>query len=292
MPFHWLHPVLLSIFYNTFTCGQYAEQLKFQESCVGTTMTMVCPQNYVPIVHRAAHAVNEDSSDCRYNSTDCFQDATDTVICGSQTSNCSIYAVRKPLNECESKLSTYFYVEYTCVPLSIDDPSKMHGICGGGGPLLLAMDHGVLRSPGYPRQFQITPSRCFVVIEALMGQVFRFWLTDLNIGPGSPTCPDDYIELSTMDQTFRHCGRKKFAYPHICSTRVMIAYQATRHSALYRGVQLYFEVINQTSSEPCSTMSSTPFTATSVSSTTISPFVALGIASPLRRIQICAGKRS
>lgn len=246
---------------------------------------MSCSVGYVPVVRKARFGVSQVVGNCRYTPTDCSKDAMDIVYCTNHQNECHVFASRVQLPECGNQQSTYLHVEYDCIPISMGDPSKVYNICNY--PTQITSDHGIIQSPGYPTSFQITPLACPLHIRIAEYQQIRFWLTDLAIGSSQNQCTNDFISITGDMESFQHCGSRTFSYPDLCSSNYLIEYKASTNLALYRGMELYFEISNRTTTNDCPRNSLPPSTP---QTQTTSTFTSSDVALPIRSFQLCAGK--
>jgi CUB domain len=282
-----------------FTHGQSVQSMAPVESCVPGTTTLRCANNFVPVVTSAFYGVAQIPNDCAYKTGDCIADAMNIIVCSSDTVACSIYGVKKKLPQCNDQMSSYLHIEYDCVPISMNNPAQVYDVCQNGSDI--TSDQGILRSPGYPSQFQTTTAECFRAIQVPSNKTIRLWLSDLNIGSSGIDCAKDHVFVVDSIQTYRHCGVKRLGYPYLCSPTILIQYFVTSKSTFYRGMRMYFDIVDRASNDGCPTTGGTitpvpdsTTTGTTIvpdSSTAAPPYVTLGIASPVRTFQICKGKR-
>jgi hypothetical protein len=267
-----------------------------QDSCVSTILTLRCPNNYVPIARSAFYGIASIGGSCSYTAGDCIADAMNIMVCVDDSIDCSIYVTPRKLAQCNDQVASYVHVEFDCVPISMTDSSKRYDVCQGSSNI--TSDHGIIESPGYPTQFQTTTSECFRAIHVPDNKTIRLWLTDLYIGSTATNCAADHVYVVDSIQTFRHCGFKRLAYPELCSTTVIIQYLVTTDIKTYRGLRMYFEIVDRPSNDICPDGTVTPVPSTTpagttnvLDTTTPTPvYVTLGIASPIRSFQLCAGK--
>jgi hypothetical protein len=289
---------LLHIISNTET--QYVQSQAPAESCSSSSITLRCPNSYAIIVKSAFYGVSKIPNQCSYTPGDCIADAMSTATCMLDSTQCNIYATRKKLPQCNDDFSSYMHIEYDCVPISMNDPSLEYNICQNSTPIVT--NQGVIRSPGYPTQFQTTPGECVRVITAPNNKTIRLWLTDLYIGsvPISATpCSKDYLIVVDSAEAIAQCGRKRFMYPYLCSSTILIQYLTVTSNAIYKGMRMYFEFIDRPANDGCSSsgITVTPFHETTSMSTVnpvITPlpplYAVLGIASSIVNFQLCRGK--
>ncbi len=291
-----IYTTLYILQYILFTNGQNVQTMPPQDICVPSSVTLRCPNNSVVIVRSASHGVSQISGSCSYKPGDCIVDSMSSVVCLTDSTQCSIYATQKKLPQCNDQTSSYFHIEYDCVPISMDDTSKEYNVCQNGTEI--TTDHGIIRSPGYPTQFQLTTSECLRVVHIPDDKTIRLWLSDLSIGSTSTNCANDHVYVVDNVQTFRHCGLKRYAYPYICSSTIIIQYLVQTIFSTYRGMRMYFEIIDRPVNDNCPKVTVTPVPSTTTTVTTIEPgsstnpsiYVILGISSPKRSFQICAGR--
>ncbi|CAF0789376.1 unnamed protein product [Adineta ricciae] len=273
--------------------GQYVQTMLMQETCVPVTVTLRCSNNYVAVVRSALHGVAQVAGSCSYQPGDCIVDSMSSVACLTDSIQCSIYATRKKLPQCNDQYSSYFRVVYDCVPISMDDSLKEYHVCQNGTEI--TTDHGILRSPGYPSQFQLTPVECVRTIHIPQNKSLRLWLTDLAIDSTSTNCANDYVYVVDNVQTYKQCGTKRYAYPYLCSSAVVIQYFVQHDFDSYRGMRMYFEIIDRPAHDSCPAVTVTPVPSITTPISTFEPgtttntpvYVLLGIASPIRSFQIC-----
>jgi hypothetical protein len=291
--------ILQNIF---FTDGQNVQPKPTEHACAASTLTLRCPNNYVVVVRDASYGVAQIAGKCTYSTGDCIADAMNIITCTTDSVLCGIYATRKKLPECNDQYSSYIRVEYDCVPMSMDDPAKEYNVCQTNGTEITT-DHGLIRSPGYPSQFQTTTAECIRAIHVPSDKTIRLWLSDLYIGSTSTNCANDHVYVVDSVQTHRHCGLKRYAYPYLCSSTILIQYLVKTQSTVlsrYRGMRMFFEIVDRPPNDGCPNSNGTviPEPPTTTAMTTIDPgipttapiYVILGIASPLRSFQICKGK--
>ena len=283
-----------------FTNGQKVQTMKPEDSCVPSMVTLRCPQNYVVVVRSASLGVAEISGTCNYSTGDCIVDAMNIITCLSDAIQCLTYATRRKLPQCNDRYADYIHIEYDCVPISMDDPSKEYNVCQDGTEI--TTDHGILRSPGYPTQFQTTTFECFRAIHVPNNKTIRLWLSDLYIGSTSTNCAKDHVFVVDSVQTYRHCGLKRYVYPYLCSTSIIIQYFVTTKFSVYRGMRMYFEIVDRLPNDNCPNSNGTVTHVPATTTTTVKPidpdtttptpiYVILGISSPVRSFQLCKGKQ-
>ncbi|CAF0750564.1 unnamed protein product [Adineta steineri] len=279
-------------------CMDRAEKLKEfieqkKEACVPSNITLRCPNNYVIVVRSASHGVAQISNTCSYKPGDCIVDSMNSISCLTDSTQCLIHATKKLLPQCNDQYSSYFHIEYDCIPISMDDTSKEYNICQNSTEI--TSDHGIIRSPGYPTQFQLTSFECFRFIHVSDDKIIRLWLTDLYI---DSNCINDHVYVVDNVQTYKHCGLQRYAYPYLCSSTIIIQYLVKNTFKEYRGMRMYFEIVNRPVNDNCPKLTVTPVPSTTITVTTIEPgtttntpiYVLLGIASPTRSFQLCAGE--
>jgi hypothetical protein len=262
-----------------------------QDTCVPSSLTLHCPKNYVVIIHTASYGVAQVPDSCSYKPGDCIVDGMSSISCLNDTIQCSIYTTKKKLPQCNDEYSSYFHVEYNCVPISMDDTSKEYNICQNSSTDITT-NHGIIRSSGY----QITTSECFRTIRIPDNKTIHLWLTDLYIDSTSTNCANDYVYVVDNVQTYKYCGLKRYAYPYLCSSTILIQYLVTTNLSIYRGMRMYFEIIDRSTYDNCPNSTVTPVPITTTIVPTIEPgpttntpiYVQLGIASPTRSFQICS----
>ncbi|CAF0779245.1 unnamed protein product [Didymodactylos carnosus] len=231
---------------------------------------------------------------CAYSTGDCIADATSGVTCGTDTISCLVYASSKKLPQCDDKNNNYLHIEYQCVPIIMQDSTKVYGVCQNSDTDITS-DHGIIISPGYPTQFQTTTNECFRSIHVPDNKLIQLWLTDLYIGSSpSQDCPKDHVLVVDSVSTYRHCNIKRFAYPLLCSSSIIIQYYATTNSVVYKGMRLYFEIVDRPPSIHCPQVTVTPVPLSTITgsttphlTTTLPLYAQLVIASPKFDIQLC-----
>jgi hypothetical protein len=279
-----------------FTNTQQVITQPTQISCVPGTVSVTCPFKYVAVVRNAFYGVSPVVDKCSYAIGDCVADATIPACPGDNA--CFIYFTRRKLPQCNDHFASYVHVEYDCVPISMDNSSQEYDICQGGTDI--TSDNGIIKSPGYPTQIHETVGECFRPIHVRDNQTIRLWITDLYIGSTSTNCADDHLLVVDSIQTYRYCGIKRYAYPYLCSSTIIIQYLIKTVFPNYRGMRMYFEIADRSINDGCpnSNGTVTPEPATPPPTTTSDPdltttvpiYVTLGIASPIRSLQLCKGK--
>ncbi|CAM4895743.1 unnamed protein product, partial [Rotaria socialis] len=210
-----------------------------QDSCSSSTMALRCSANYVVIVKSASYGVAQIAGSCAYTPGDCVADAMSAIACTTDAVFCNIFVKRKKLPQCNDNFNDYLHVEYDCVPLSMEDPAKEYNICQNSAGLI--GDYGILKSPGYPTQFQTTTAECFRSIQVPRNKTIRLWLTDLYIGSLLGNCVNDHVYVVDSIQTYRHCSRVRYSYPYICSSTIIIQYFVKTQLSIYRGMRMYYD---------------------------------------------------
>ena len=294
--------ILYILQYIFFTNGQNVQPKPTEHVCTPSTLTFRCPNNYVVVVRAASYGVAQIAGSCTYSTGDCIADAMNIIPCTTDSLTCAIYATRKKLPECNNQNSSYLRVEYDCVPVSMNDPAKEYNVCQPNSTEITT-DHGLVRSPGYPTQFQTTTQECIRAIHVPSNKTIRLWLTDLYIGSTSTNCANDHVFVVDSVQTHRHCGLKRYAYPYLCSSTILIQYLVKTPPTVlprYRGMRMFFEIVDRSPNDGCpnSNGTITPVPPTTTAITTIDPgtpttapiYAILGIASPLQSFQLCKGK--
>lgn len=266
--------------------------------CTPDTAVLECPNDYIPIIRSASYGVAQKIGSCEYTIGDCVSDAMSAMSCPTDSKTCSINLFRRRLSKCNDHYSDYVHIEYDCVPISVTDSSKVYIICQNAGNI--TSDHGIIHSPGYPTQYQTTTSECLGVIDVPHDKIIRLWLTDLSVGSPTVDCAEDHLYIVDSIQNYRDCGTKRFVYPYLCSSRILIQYLVSVAYSGFRGMRLYFEIAARSSNDGCPdpNITVTPIPVTTPSVTTIDPdlttnppiYVILGIASPVRSIQLCKSK--
>ena len=280
------------------TNGQNVQPMPPYDACVPQSISLRCPNNYVVVVKSASYGVAQIAGSCTYTPGDCIADAMSIVTCLTDNVQCNMYAVKKNLPQCNDRSNNYVHIEYDCVPISMDDSTQEYNVCQNNTEI--TSDRGIIKSPGYPTQFQTTPSECFRYIHVANNKAIRLWLSDLYIGVSGTNCANDHVFVVDSIQTHKHCGSKRIFFPTLCSSTIIIQYKITSGFSNYRGMRMYFEVIDRPANDNCPsqnvTVTSAPGTTTAI--TTIEPDVSttrpiyadLGIASPVISFQICKGK--
>ncbi|CAF4541058.1 unnamed protein product, partial [Rotaria socialis] len=274
--------------------------MKPQDSCSSSTMTLRCSANYVVIVKSASYGVARIAGSCAYTPGDCVADAMSAITCTTDAVFCNVFATRKRLPQCNDQFNDYLHVEFDCVPLSMDDPANEYNVCQNGTDI--TSDYGILKSPGYPTQFQTTTAECFRSIQVPRNKTIRLWLTDLYIGSLLGNCVNDHVYVVDSIQTYRHCSRVRYSYPYICSSTIIIQYFVKTQLLIYRGMRMYYDIIDRPANDNCpnsnvtvTTVRPTPGTTTTINqiiTTSTPPYVLLGIASPVLSFQLCQGQSS
>ncbi|CAM4856377.1 unnamed protein product [Rotaria socialis] len=211
--------------------------MKPQDSCSSSTMTLRCSANYVVIVKSASYGVARIAGSCAYTPGDCVADAMSAITCTTDAVFCNVFATRKRLPQCNDQFNDYLHVEFDCVPLSMDDPANEYNVCQNGTDI--TSDYGILKSPGYPTQFQTTTAECFRSIQVPRNKTIRLWLTDLYIGSLLGNCVNDHVYVVDSIQTYRHCSRVRYSYPYICSSTIIIQYFVKTQLSIYRGMRIF-----------------------------------------------------
>jgi hypothetical protein len=163
--------------YIVFSNGQYVQTMPTQHACVSSTVTLRCPNNYVIVTRSASYGVAQIPGSCTYSIGDCIADTMSTVACTTDSTQCSIYATRRKLLECNDQYNSYIRIEYDCVPISMEDSTKEYNVCQNGTEI--TSDNGILKSTGYPTQFQLTSVECIRTLRAPSNKTIRLWLSDL-----------------------------------------------------------------------------------------------------------------
>ncbi|CAF0759624.1 unnamed protein product [Didymodactylos carnosus] len=280
--------MLLSVV-KTFTSNDDRKRMAYRERIT----------SYLERAEQLKKLIKEQEGSCVYSTGDCIADAISSITCLTDGVTCIVFASKKNLPTCENKLSNYLHIEYQCVPIIMQDTSKVYDVCQTGD---ITSDHGIITSPGYPTQFQTTTNECLRAIHVPDNKLIQLWLTDLYIGSSpSQNCQKDHVLVVDSVANHRHCSMKRFTYPTLCSTTIFIQYYATTTSTSYRGMRLYFEIIDRPSNINCpqvtvtpAPLSTTPMTipfSTTPHMTTTAPIYAqLGIASPKIDVQLCKGQ--
>ncbi len=286
--------ITLYILQNIFCAnGQYVQSMPPKDSCVSTSITFLCPNNYVPIIRSAFYGISSVVGSCSYTPGDCVADAMNIMVCPDDSVDCSIYVTARKLSQCNDQVASYLRAEFECVPILMTDSAKTYYVCQDGTDI--TSDHGIIESPGYPTQFQTTTTDCFRAIHVPDNKTIRLWLTDLYIGSAVTNCSADHLFVLDSIQTYRHCGFIRLAYPELCSPTILIQYLVTTDIKTYRGLRMYFEIVDRAPNDFCPNGTVTPVPVTTtpiVPDTTTAPpaYAILGIASPIRSFQLCAGK--
>jgi hypothetical protein len=287
MIFRLLFITLYILQYTFFSNGQNVQTMHPQDSCVPGSASLHCPANYIIVVRSAFYGVAQTDGKCSYSNGDCIADAMNIVSCVTDSVQCLVYGTRKKLPECNDAYNSYIHVEYDCVPMSMDDPIKEYNVCQNGSEI--TTDHGILRSPGYPTQFQTTTAECFRLIHVPDNKIVRLWLSDLYIGSTSTNCDKDHVIVVDGLQQYRHCGLVRFSYPYLCSSTIKIQYFVTTDLPQYRGLRMYFEIFDRPENDGCPDPDATTTIDPGIT-TTVPSYVDLGIASPIQSFQLCKGK--
>jgi len=269
-----------------------------KEACVGGTVAVDCPAKFVAVVKSAFYGVGQTANLCKYTQGDCLADAMNIVNCNDDQFKCAIYPLRKKLSECRDQYSTYIRIEYDCVPIEMDRATSIYNICQND--TVFTSSNGIIRSPNHPSPFQVTKNECILTLTAPQDKQISLWLTDLYVGSTLSTCTRDHVIVVDDIQSFRFCAKKRFAYPYLCSSSIIIQYRANTSLSIYRGMRMYYEFTDRIPNDGCpafnGTLTPEPETTTIVTtttnaliSTTLPPYVQLGIASPVVNFQICRG---
>jgi hypothetical protein len=289
-----IYLILFILQHILFTNGQYVQTMPPQDVCVPSSTTLHCPNNYVAVVRNAFYGVALIVGSCSYSLGDCIADTMSQITCTTDSVECTIYATRKKLPQCNDQSANYFHIEYDCVLMSMDDSAKEYNVCQNGTEI--TTDYGILKSPGYPSQFQTTTTECFCAIHVPSDKAIRLWLSDLYISPTDVNCQKDHIYIIDSVDTYQHCGIKRYAYPYLCSSAIIIQYSVTTNNAMYRGMRMYFEIVDRSPNDNCPNPNGaiTPIQSTTTTNpditTTIPIYATLGIASPVVSFQLCKRK--
>ena len=295
--FLWITLCLLQTIVTT--NGQTVQSMPPTESCAASTVTLRCPNDYVVVVRSAFYGVARATNLCSYKLGDCIADTISTVICTTDSTTCSVFASKKKLPQCNDEMSSYINIEYDCVPIRLQDPARVYEVCDNTSNI--TTDSGIIRSPGHPTQYQQVTTECLRAIIVPKEKAIRLWLSDLYIGSTAANCANDHVYVSDNLQTFRFCGSKRFAYPYLCSSTILIQYLAKSPLSIYRGMRMYFDTVDRSPNDVCpdsnATITPIPGSTTTPSTTTEPGFVSttpvyagLGIASPVMNFQLCRGK--
>ena len=286
--------VLLSIFHLIYlTHGQNATTMPPENVCTPASLTLTCPTNTVAMVSTAFFGVKSIPGECSYEPGDCIMDGMSSITCSGDLNTCSLYFTKKRLTQCNDQESQYFHLEYDCVPIEMDDPSKVYDICQSSGNF--TSEHGIIKSPGYPSSVTPTTIDCFRAIHIPDNKTLRLWLTDLYIGSLSTNCADDHLYVVDNIQTFKHCGQRRLTYPYLCSSTILIQYLTKTDLTIYRGMRMYFEIADRSVNDTCDggIVTLVPGSTTTIEPdrTTQTPsYAQLGIASPIQSFQLCANQ--
>jgi hypothetical protein len=267
-----------------------------QDSCVPSHLILICPTNYTVVVRNALYGVTKIPGVCNYQPGDCIVESTDSIMCLTDSPECSINTTKTKIPQCNNEYSSYFYIEYDCVPISLNDKSKEYNLCSN--TTAITSDYGIITSLGYPSPHQTSTEQCIRTIQVPDDKIIRLWLTDLFIPSIGTTCSNDFVYVVDNVQTYKHCGNKRYAYPYLCSSTIIIQYLTRSGISNWRGMRLYFEIIDRPANDSCPKIAVTQVPDTTVTAPTAQPttttktpdYVLLGIASPIRNFQICAGK--
>lgn len=287
--------------YLFFTIGQTVLPQPPQEACVPNTVTLRCPNNYVVVVKSAFYGVARTTNQCSYKAGDCIADTLSTVSCFTDNTQCFVFGSKKRLPQCSDQMSSYIKLEYDCVPISLQASARVYEVCGNGSDI--TTDSGIILSPGYPTQFQTTTTECIRAITVPSNKSIRLWLSDLVIGSTNPNCAKDHMYIVDSVRTFRFCGLKRFLYPYLCSSTILIQYLAANRAPQYRGLRMFYDTVDRSPDDGCpksnGTVTPIPLpTTTPINSTqpeftsTVPVYVDLGIASPVTNFQICRGENN
>jgi hypothetical protein len=294
--------IYITLYIIPFICfanGQDVQTQSPYDACVPQLINLRCPNNYVVVVTSAFYGVPQQDGACYYTPGDCIGDAMSiTTTCNTDNVVCPLYAVKKKLPMCNDQLSSYIHIEYDCVPISMEESTKEYNICQGGTEI--TSDHGIIKSPNYPSQFQITTKECLRAIHVPNNKTIRLWLSDLYIGSAGINCANDHVFVVDSVQTYKFCGSKRYAYPYLCSSTILIQYMVSTQFSFYKGMRMYFDIVDRPAQDNCPTQNVTltpaPGTTTTITpfgpdvTTNIPVYVNLGIASPVLSFQLCKGK--
>lgn len=237
------------------------------EQCSKTTATVRCPSNTTIVVKRAFHGISK-SANCYYTEGDCTSDFTQTTTCTTDQSTCLILGSATYLQQC-SGTSNYFRVEYDCVPISMNDLTKEYVMCQDSSEI--TSTNGIIRSLGYPSP-NITRVECIRSINIPSDKSLNVWLSDINMR-NAIGCPNDYVIVTDSLETVRTCSPRRIKYPTLCQPQAIIQYKLTTQSILYRGMRIYFELVDRLPDDGCSSTNSsvTPVPVSTSTITTIDP---------------------
>ena len=278
------------------TQAQTVKEQPIQESCAGTIMKLTCPNRTAIVIREAFYGVSNTPGKCSYTQGDCIV-PTDILTCNTDSS-CSLSVAKQRRSECNNQYQDYLQVQYDCVPIVMDDSSQEFTICQDTAPITAT--NGIIRSPGYPK-VQNTSAECLTSIQIPDYKTVRVWLSDLSIAPASAgSCGKNHVYLVDSVQTYRYCGTRRIAFPYLCSSTILIQFLVSTPSSLYRGMRIYFEVVDRSSNNNCPSqntsitpqpISTTPITTFGPDTTTpLPPYALLGIASSILNVQLCNGK--
>lgn len=296
MKFRSIVLILYILQYIASTNGQNVLPTKQVDICALSTTTLSCPMNYAIIVKSVFLGVPQISGKCSYSPGDCIADAMDIIFCYTDNINCDVYAPSRKLPQCRDQTNTYAHIEYDCVPIAMNNSAFEYNICQSSASIV--SDNGIIKSPGYPTQFQTTSTECFRSIQVPQNKTIRLWLTDLYIPSLIGSCDKDHAYVVDSIQTYRHCGGTRFAYPYLCSSTIIIQYYISTQSQQYRGMRMYFEIVDRPQNDGCPNPSGTltpiplttpPTTFNPFQTTSMPPYAILGIASPVESFQLCQG---
>ena len=229
--------------------GQSVQSMPSLDACTPSMVTLGCNVNYVPVVTKALFGVTQRPNACAYQPGDCVADAMSIVTCRPNLATCNLYGATQKLLSCNNQSSSYLHVEYDCVPISMDDPATVYDVCQSGSGI--SGDSGLLLSPGYPTQFQAITEECSRTIRVPDEKAIRLWMTDLHIGSSDRDCARDHVLVVDTFYTYRYCGAKRFAYPFLCSSTIEIRYLTASNSSFYRGMRMYFGIVDRSDENAC-----------------------------------------
>ncbi|CAF1519079.1 unnamed protein product [Adineta ricciae] len=289
-----IYLMLYALQYIYYADGQKTQIMTPVETCTLSTATLRCPLNSVVVVTSAVYGVAQIVGSCTYWPGDCIVDGMNDIICNTDSLQCTVYATKKKLSQCNNQNSNYIHIEYNCVPVQMDDASKEYNICNNNTKI--TSDSGIIKSPGYPSQFQATTSECYRTIHVPNNKTLNLWLSDLYIS-SAENCLRNYVYVTNSIQNYRHCGYKRYAYPYLCSSTIRIQYYASTTASFYRGMRIYYEIVDRTPNDFCpnSNETITPVVSSTTTvpsdvTTTVPSYALLGVSSPIRNFQLCRGE--
>lgn len=237
--------------------------------CRSRSQQLRCSANYVIDIVTADLAAKEDgSSSCNYSPNDCFQSEISSVqsACAGKPA-CTLSNPGKTLSSCQNKPSSYFRIEYACVPGNLPEINT-YDLCSNDSEIPDNVHRGYLYSPQFPTTpnnlsctFQLQPSKSH---QDIYLYVIEMGLNDPNVVGGS--CSKDRL-ITTAGSTVREMCGLSFTNRILKTCHAPLTIELLRTAdARGRGVKLYFEFRDRPADETCETIV-TPSTPSPGSST-------------------------